>query len=50
MVFLPQAHQVINNLGHRSHNQLNNLKVDIQVVVDGTNLHHRQQQQAKVMN
>ncbi|XP_060863765.1 RNA-binding protein cabeza isoform X2 [Metopolophium dirhodum] len=47
MVFLPRDHQVINNLGHRSHNKLNNHKVDTQVAVDGTNLHHRQQRQAK---
>lgn len=45
MVFLPQAHQVI-NLEHHSPNKLNH-KVDTQVAVDGTNLHHRQRRQVK---
>lgn len=48
-VFLLQAHQVINNLGHHNHNKLNNLKADIQVAVDGINLHRHQQRPVKVI-
>jgi len=48
MEFLPQAPQVINSLVRPRHNKLNSHRVDIQVAVDGTNLHHHQQQQVKV--
>jgi len=46
MEFLLQAHQVINSLVRPRH-KLNSHRVDIQVAVDGTNLHHHQQQQVK---
>lgn len=46
MEFLPQAPQVINSLVRPRH-KLNSHRVDIQVAVDGTNLHHHQQQQIK---